>query len=169
LKVVEHGAPEPGIGDLLFPAINFAMFAFVLVRFLAGPIREFFRDRTERLRGGLEAGKRAQRQALNLQAQLDKDARELPALQERLKADLLATAQEARATLLAQGRQAAERIRADAMLVAGQEARAAERAVRAEIVEEAIRQATTLVRAAITPDDQTRFVHEFVDTARQAP
>ena len=167
--MTEHGAHQPGIGDLLFPAINFAIFAFVLVRFLAGPIREYFRDRTDRLRSDLEAGKRAQQRAHDLQIQLDKDIRELPALLERLKADLLATAEEAREKLLAQGREAAERIRTDATLVAEQEAHAAERAVRAEIVEEAIRQATALVRGAVTPDDQTRFVREFVETARHAP
>jgi len=167
--VTEHGAHHPGIGDLLFPAINFAIFAYVLVRYLAGPIREYFRERTDRLRSGLLAGKRAQQQAHDLQAQLEKDARELPGVLERLKADLLSTAGEARAALLAQGRQAAERIRADANLVAEQEAHAAERAVRAEIVEEAIRQATTLIRDNITSDDQTRFVREFGDSARPEP
>jgi len=167
--VTEHGAQQPGIGDLLFPAINFAIFAYVLVRFLAGPIREYFRERTDRLRSGLLAGKRAQQQAHDLQAQLEKDARELPGVLERLKADLLATAEEARAALLAQGRQAAERIRADANLVAEQEAHAAERAVRAEIVEEAIRQATTLIRDNVTSDDQGRFVREFVGSARPEP
>jgi F0F1-type ATP synthase membrane subunit b/b' len=167
--VVEHGAHEPAIRDLLFPAINFTIFAFVAVRFLAGPIREYFRERTDRLREGLEAGKRAQQQAQALQAQLASDMRDLPRLQERLKADLLVTAQEARATLLAQGREAAERIRADAELVAEQEARAAARAVRSEIVEEAIRQATTVVREGVTPADQARFVREFVENARPTP
>jgi F-type H+-transporting ATPase subunit b len=167
--VVEHGAHEPGIGDLLFPAINFAIFAFVAVRFLGGPIREYFRERTERLRDGLEAGKRAQQQAQELQARLASDMRDLPQLQERLKADLLATARETRAALLAQGRHAAERIRADAALVAEQEGQAARRAVRAEIVEEAVRQATIVVRETVTPDDQARFVREFVARARSAP
>jgi F-type H+-transporting ATPase subunit b len=129
--MVEHGAHHPSIADLFFPAINFAIFAFVLVRYLAGPIREYFRERTERLREGLEAGKRAQRKAQELQAQLDRDIRALPEIQQRLKADLLATAEEARNTLLTQGRQAADRIRADAQLVAEQETVAAQRAVRA--------------------------------------
>jgi F0F1-type ATP synthase membrane subunit b/b' len=164
--VVEPGAHEPGIGDLLFPAINFAIFAFVLVRYLAGPIREYFRERTERLRDGLQAGKRAHEQAASLRAQLDQDLRDLPAVRERLKADLLDPAEEARVTLLAQGRQAAERIRTDAALVAEQEAQAAERAVRAEIVEEAIRQATAIVREQVTADDQARFVRDFVESAR---
>ncbi len=164
--MVEPGAHEPAIGDLLFPAINFAIFTFVLVRFLAGPIREYFRDRTERLRDGLQAGARAHEQAAALRAQIDQDLRELPAVRERLKADLLGTAEGARLTLLAQGRRAAERIRTDAALVAEQEAQGAERAVRAEIVEEAVRQATAIVREQVTADDQARFVRDFVGSAR---
>jgi F-type H+-transporting ATPase subunit b len=163
--VVEHGVHEPQVTDLIFPAINFAIFAYVLVRFMAGPIREFFRERTARLRDGLAAGDRAQREAASLQAQIEADLRELPHVQERMKADLLATAEKARDSLLTQAREAAERIRADARLVAEQEAQAAQRAVRAEIVEEAIRQATALIRDAVKSDDQARFVRDFVESA----
>ena len=159
---MEHAAHHPGIGDLLLPAINFAIFAYVIMRFLAPPIREFFRERTDRLRDELEAGARAREEADRLRAQIEHDLAELPAEQARLKADLLATAEKARATLLSQGREAAERIRADALLVADQETQAARRAVRTEVVEEAIRQAIPLVQAALTPDDQARFVREFV-------
>lgn len=163
--MVEHGGHQPSIRDLLFPAINFAIFAVLLYRFLAAPVREYFRERTERLRNALEAGRRAHEQALALQAQLARDIQELPAVQARLKADLMATADEARSTLLEQGRIAAERIRGDAVLVAEQEGRAAQRAVRAEIVEESVRQATALVQQAITQADQSRFVQEFVTAA----
>ena len=165
---MEHGIHEPSIADLLFPAINFTIFVFVLVRFLAGPIREYFRERTERLRAGLEAGKRARREAEELRAQLARDMEALPGIRERLRADLLATAEDARAQLVAQGKEAAERIRADARLVADQEAESARRAVRSEIVEEAIRQATALVHDAVKADDQTRFVRDFVESARHA-
>jgi F-type H+-transporting ATPase subunit b len=167
--VVEHGVHEPQVTDLILPAINFAIFAYVLMRFMAGPIREFFRERTERVREGLAAGDRAQREAARLQAQIEQDLRELPNVQGRLKADLLATAEAARASLLAQAREAAERIRADARLVAEQETQTAQRAVRAEIVEEAIRQATALIRDGVKADDQARFVRDFVQSARYAP
>lgn len=167
--MVEHGAHhQPGLGDLLFPAINFAIFAFLLVRFLAGPIREYFREWTERLRDGLEAGRRAQAQAQQLRTELDREMRELPAVQARLMADLLATAEEARASLLEQGRLAAERIRSDAKLVAEQEAAAGQRALRSEVVDEAVRQAKTIVREHVSGDDQARFVREFVTAAGQA-
>ena len=165
---MEHGIHEPSIADLFFPAINFAIFAFVLVWFLAGPIREYFRERTERLRDGLAAGTRAKREAEELRAQLARDLDALPGMRERLRSDLLATAEEQRANLVAQGREAAERIRADARLVAEQEAESARRAVRREIVEEAIRQATALVHDELKPDDQARFVRDFVESARHA-
>ena len=167
-EAVEHAAHHAGIADLLFPAINFSIFAYVIVRFLAAPIRELFRDRTERLRAELQAGARAREEADRLRAQIEHDLAELPGEQARLKADLLATAEKARATLLAQGREAAERIRADALLVADQETQAAGRAVRGEIVEEAIRQAIPLVQAALTPEDQSRFVREFVESVEHA-
>jgi F-type H+-transporting ATPase subunit b len=165
---VEHAAHHAGIADLLFPAINFVIFAYVIVRFLAAPIREFFRDRTDRLRDELEAGARAREAADRLRAQIEHDLAELPAELTRLKADLLATAEKARATLLTQGREAAERIRADALLVANQETEAARRAVRAEIAEEAVRQAIPLVQAALTPDDQAGFVRDFVESVGHA-
>ena len=60
---MEHGAHHAGIGDLLFPLINFAIFAFVVVRFAGGPIREFFRARTERLRDALAVGARAREES----------------------------------------------------------------------------------------------------------
>ena len=78
--MVEHGAHhQPGLGDLLFPVINFAIFAFLLMRFFAGPIREYFRERTEQLLDGLEAGRRAQQEAQQLRAEIDRQMRELPA------------------------------------------------------------------------------------------
>ena len=166
---MEHGIHEPSIADLLFPAINFIIFALVLVRFLSGPIREFFRERTERLREGLAAGKRARLEAEQLRAQLTRDLDALPGIKERLRSDLLATAEESRAALLTQGREAADRIRADARLVGEQEGESARRGVRSEIVDEAIRQATALVHDEVKPDDQSRFVRNFVESVRHAP
>lgn len=164
---MEHEAAHhvPTIAGLLFPAINFSIFAFLLVRFLAGPIREFFRERAERLRERLVAGDRSRREAEALKAQLAKDLADLPALRERLKADLRGTAERERERLLAQARQAAERIANDAKLLADQEVAAALRALRAEVIEAATQKAIDLVRATLQPQDQDRFVREFVGSA----
>jgi F0F1-type ATP synthase membrane subunit b/b' len=157
-----HDVHHPGVGELLYPALNFAIFVFLLVRFLRGPIRELFRDRTARLREGLEAGMRARREAEELRAVLARDLQELPALQERLRADLRATAEREGDLLIASGREAAARIVHEAQQLAAQEYAAARERLRAETSEEALREATAMLRTSIRPEDQERFVRDFV-------
>jgi len=160
----EHGSPA-GPSDLLWPVPNFILFVGLLVYFLRGPIREFFRDRTARLREALAAGARARDAAAALRAELARDVENLPRVLERLRADLRSTAERERENLLELGRQAAARLRADARLLAEQEAAAAREALRAEVIDEAVRQAIAVLRSAIRPDDQERFVRDFVASA----
>jgi F-type H+-transporting ATPase subunit b len=165
--VTEHGAHHvPSIADLILPAINFTLFAILVWWQLGGPIREFFRARTERLREALSAGATARREAAALRAQIERELAELPRVREQLKADMRETAARERDRLLEQARALATRIREDARVLAEQETAAAGRAVRAEVGEEAIRQAVTLVRGAISSEDHERFVRDFVGTAR---
>ena len=165
---MEHGVAHGSPSDLLWPVINFGIFVAMLVYFLRGPVREYFRARTERIRGALEAGVRARREAEAARARLAKDLLELPTVRERLRADLRAVAEREQADLLAIGQQTAERIRTDARLLAEGEVVAARRAVRAEVVEEAVRVATAIIRGAVGPDDHERFVREFVAAAGAA-
>ena len=51
----------------------------------------------------------------------------------------------------------------DARLLAEHEFAAARDALRAEVIEEAVRQATAIIRDAIRPDDQERLVRDFVE------
>ena len=163
--MTEHGGPPPGPADVLWPLANFLPFVAVLVYYLRGPVREFFRERAVRLREALEAGTRARREAETLRAELERDVRNLPALRERMRADLRASAERERDVLLASGREAAQRIREDARLLAEQEIAAARQALRDEVTDEVVRQATAALRQAIQPGDQERFVREFVADA----
>jgi F-type H+-transporting ATPase subunit b len=161
-----HGAEHaPSPAQLFWPALNFLLFAVVLVRFLKGPLRENFRQRGARLKESLEAGKRARTAAETLRAELARAIADLPNLRERLKAELRATAERERDNLIEQGRRAAERIRSDAKVLAEQEFAAARNAVRAEVSTEAIRQATELIGRALGPEDHERFVRDFVSSA----
>ena len=163
--MTEHAAQHATVGDLLWPVLNFAIFVAVLVRFLRPPALEYFRARAARLREALQAGTRARAEAEALRATLARDVENLPALRSQLRADLRATAERECEALLALGRTAAERIRTDARLLAEHEFAAARAALRAEVIEEAVRQATALIRQAIRPEDQERFVREFVTGA----
>jgi F-type H+-transporting ATPase subunit b len=165
-QAAEHVAP--GLGDLLWPALNFVLFVALLVYFLRGPLVEYFRARTARLREALQAGARARAEATALRAALSRDVENLPGLRERLRADMREAAELEARNLVALGRKAAERIRSDARLLAEQEFEAARQAVRADVIEEAVRQATALIRRALRPEDQERFVRDFVAEARTA-
>lgn len=165
--MTEHGA-HPGVGSLLLPLVNFLLFAALIIWKLPGPVREFFRARTARLRDALAAGKRALAEAEETRAALERDVRELPATIANLKADIRSTADRQRANLLEVARRAADRIRADARLLAEHEVAAARHALRTEVVEEAIRQATDLIRAGIRAEDQERLVRDFVQSAGTA-
>ena len=71
---MEHQAEHlPSIATLLWPTVNFSIFVVLLVRGLTGPVREFFRARTERLRADLAIGDRARIDAEALRVQLAKD------------------------------------------------------------------------------------------------
>ena len=162
--MTEHGAP-PGIGSIVLPAINFLLFVGLIVWKLPGPVKEFFRQRTARLREALAAGRRALAEAEATRVTLERDVRELPTTVAQLKADIRAAAERERANLLAVAVRAAERIRGDARLLAEHEIVAARNALRTEVVEEAVRQATVFVRDAIRTEDQERLVRDFVQSA----
>ena len=153
---------------MLWAVLNFLLFVALLVRFLRAPIRDYFRTRGDRLTEALAAGARAREKAEALRAAIARDLADLPALRERLRADLLAAAEREREHLIERGREAARRIRADARVLAEQEFVAARKALRSELIEEAVRQATALLRRALTPGDQERLVRDFIESARAA-
>jgi F0F1-type ATP synthase membrane subunit b/b' len=164
--MTEHGAHvAPSISELLWPAVNFTIFVLLLVRFLRGPVAEYFRARTARLREGLQAGARARDEAAALRAQLARDIENLPAARAQLRADLRTAAEHEGRGLIALGQKAAERIRTDARLLADHEFTTAREALRAEVIDEAVSQATALIRRALQPQDQERFMRDFVASA----
>jgi len=164
--MTEHGPGESSqLFNLSLSVVNFTLFVGLLVYFLRGPIKEFFRERTERLREALAAGARARRAVEDLRADLAKDVADLPALRERLRVDALATAERERDNMIAAAVRASERIRADARLLAEHELAAARHALRREVIEEAVREAVAIVRKAIRPEDQERLIREFVSGA----
>jgi F-type H+-transporting ATPase subunit b len=162
---MEHAVAHASIADLLWPAINFVLFVGLLVRFLGGPVREYFHERAERLRDALAAGVRARQEAEKLRAEIARDVADMPAVREQLRAELRTTGERGREQLLATGRAAAERIRTEAGLTGEQELAGARQALRGQFVDDAVREATALVRAALRPEDQQQFIREFVERA----
>jgi F-type H+-transporting ATPase subunit b len=161
-----HEVHHPSITELVQPAINFALFTAAMVYALRGPVKQYFSERTAKIRDGLEAGRKAKRDAEALRAQLERDTADLPAIRARMVAELRDTAERRRDLLLKQAREAAERLRADARTAAEQEAAAARGELRALVADRVVEEASRLVGESITAADQQRFVEEFSRSAR---
>ena len=160
-----HELHDPVITDLIKPAVNFTLFAALIVYAVRSPLGTFIRDRTARIRGALEAGAKAKRDAEALHAQLERDTAELPRTKARMVAEMRELAERERGLLSERSRQTAERIRQDARLTAEQEAEAARSELREGIVQQTIAEAARLVREVITPEEQSRAIEEFVQSA----
>src|SRR5688572_23273037 len=66
-----HGEHGPHISQLVFPAINFLIFAFVLWKFVIPAVREAIRQRREKITQALDEAKRAKEEAESLRREYE--------------------------------------------------------------------------------------------------
>lgn len=163
----EHGAEHhaPALSDLLFPAVNFAIYLVIVVRFVIPAMREYLRRR--------------QADIVQLEAEattaLAGAERDLAAVKGRLagldvemraiRDDLVAVATRQAERLVAQAEESGARRVADASLLAEQERRRAVAGIRSELAREAAKIAEQRIRTALTAEDERAFVHTFLREA----
>ena len=159
----EHHAPS--VGELLFPAINFTVYLFIVVRFVVPAMREYLRRRhSEVIQAQSESAAaltRAQSELTSSKARLA----DLKAEADGIRQDLVAIAVRQAERLKVQAEETGARRLADAALLAEQERRRALATLRGEIASEATRLAEGKIRGALTAEDQRRFVRQFLKEA----
>jgi F0F1-type ATP synthase membrane subunit b/b' len=161
----EEHAP-PAVSDLLFPAINFLIFLYILRRAGGGAIRDYLQGRRAEIVSALDGAAAAEREAKRLHDEARARIAQVTEETTRLRADLRAAAAadlERRRTLATA---AAKRITANAHTVADQEGRTALRRLREETVAAAVAETVTMLRRQIKASDQERFVTEFAGGLR---
>jgi len=159
----EHHAP--GLDQLLFPAINFAVYFFIVVRFVIPAMREFLRRRHSDL---VESQAESAAALTRAEAELAASKARLAGLQdeaEGIRHDLVTIANRQSERLKAQAEETGARRLADATLLAEQERRRAMVKLRSDLAQAATRIAEDRVRNALTPDDQRSFVQAFLREA----
>jgi F-type H+-transporting ATPase subunit b len=164
------GEAGGGLGDLAWPALNFAILLAVLVYFGRQPIRDFFAARQDRIRADLDAAARALSEAESRHAEWQRKLVDLDADTARIRKQARERAEAERQHILADASAAAERIRADARAAVDQELRRAREELRREAAGLAIEIAAQTLRARVTDADRSRLVDEFITTIeRSAP
>lgn len=155
----------PALSDLLFPAINFAIYLVIIVRYLIPAMREFLRRRrADVVQAEAEGSAALARAEQDLAAKKARLAA-LKAEADGLRQDLVAIATRQGERLVAQAEESGKRRVADAALLAEQESRRALGEVRAELAREASSLAEKRIRTALTADDERGFVQQFLKEA----
>jgi F-type H+-transporting ATPase subunit b len=166
---VEEHAGDHGIpwAKLVFSAINFTIFLYILRRLAWDSLRSMVADRRASIQKALEQAERAGREAEALRAEwqqrLEHLNAELASMLEQARADIAAE----RDQILAAARHTAEAIRRDAQRTAENEIRSAREALRAEVAKQALAIAERRAPERLTANDQHRFVAEFVERVNE--
>ena len=154
-----------GVGDLLFPAINFSVYLFIVIRFLIPAMREYLRRRHSDMVAlqteSSAALARAEGKLTAAKARLGS----LTSESESIRQDVIAIATRQGERLKAQAEDTGARRLADAALLAEQERRRAFAALRGDLARAASDLAETRIRRALTADDQRLFVQQFLKEA----
>lgn len=152
---------------LLFFAINFSLFVFLLARYAVPPMRNFFRDHARKIRSELDrlgsALQEAEDYANRAAARMARLEQEITELTKELENETVF-----QVTKIREGAKAtAERIRRDTQLTMNAAVDAAQRRVRARLAASAAGIARELISKTFQAADQNRLVDSFMDKLRQ--
>lgn len=162
------GHHEPSWALTGLAGVNFVIFCLIMRRFAWPLISEYLKDRRETVVEALEAAARAKQEAETLKAEFEARMKSIEEEAARAQAEVLELAQSEAKKLVEQAEKTAETIRRDAQLVADQEVARARQALQEESAELVTKMAAELVSAQIKPEDQERFIADFLTDTREA-
>jgi F-type H+-transporting ATPase subunit b len=148
--------------DLLWRAINFFLFAAIIYKFAAKPVRNALSQREEKISntlGGLEKDKQLARQKfLEYEAklaQLDKE-------KEKIIEEFIALGEVEKQKIIEQANKMAEQIKEGAKRAAAQEAKMSKDELKVEVADMATKMAKEIIKENFKPADQNKIVEEYL-------
>jgi F-type H+-transporting ATPase subunit b len=158
---------EPSISEVIFPALNFLIYAFIIVKFAFPAVRSFLRSRREEVIQVITqaSAKKLQAEALvhdykNKVAGLDKEV-------QSILASWREDAEREKAKLLTEAQSLAVKLKDDAQFLGEQEVKIARQKIRDEMANRAEVMARESVLRHLTPADQSRLAAEFIQDIGQ--
>jgi F-type H+-transporting ATPase subunit b len=162
----EHHAPS--ITDVIFPALNFLIYAFIIIKYALPPVRSFLKSRREEVVATMSqaSAKKAAAQALvdEYRAKLATVEQEVQSLQATLRQE----GERDKAKLIADASAMAAKIKDDARILADQEVKMARQKIREEMATRAEATARALLQRNLSTEDQNRLANEFIQSIGQA-
>ena len=162
----EHHAPA--ITDVIFPALNFLIYAFIIVKYALPAVRSFLQNRRAEVVATMAqaSAKKAAAQALvdEYKTKLTDVDRQVQSLQATLRDE----GERDKAKLLGEANAMAAKIKADTSILADQEVKMARQKIREEMAIQAEATARALLQRNLSVDDQNRLADEFIQSIGQA-
>ena len=162
----EHHTPS--ITEVIFPALNFLIYAVIIVKFALPPVRSFLKSRRDEVVATMAqaSAKKAAAQGL-----VDEYKAKLAALDQQvrsLQATLREEGERDKAKLVSEANVMAAKIKADAGILADQEVRMARQKIREDMAIQAEATARALLQRNLSVADQNRLADEFIQSIGQA-
>ncbi|MEO6163292.1 MAG: ATP synthase F0 subunit B [Candidatus Binatia bacterium] len=162
----EHHAPS--ITEVIFPALNFLIYAFIIVKFALPPVRSYLQNRRDEVVATMAqaSAKKAAAQAL-----VDEYKTKLAAVDQQvqsLQATLRDEGERDKTKLVGEANAMAAKIKADASILADQEVKMARQKIREDMAVQAEAAARALLQSNLSAEDQNRLADEFIQSLGQA-
>jgi F-type H+-transporting ATPase subunit b len=162
----EHHSPE--ISGIIFPLLNFLIYAGIIYYFAVPLIRSFLKSRHDEVLATVTEAAARKRSAEALVADYRSRLAKLDQEIESIQTSLKAEGERDKTRLLREAEELAAKIKSDAQLLAEQEVKAAKYQVFLELADRAKASATDLIRRHLSQADQGRLVEEFLHDLGQA-
>ena len=161
----EHAA---SITQLIFPAINFLIFLYLLKRYLMPFVKNHLRSRREEIAEAVGGAAAAKKQAEETVRACREQVARLDQTTKEILQTLRAEGDREKTKLLAEAEELADRIKTDADFLADQEVKGARQQVRYEIGRIAQEAAERALQHQLTSADQERLIGDFLVQVRES-
>lgn len=156
-----HGGGLPMV--VYLQAINFVLYAGILVYFLRKPVRDYFSGRQAAFNSALTKAAAAKAEAEARKTEIQNKIRDLQANAASDLAKAKSDAQGLEARILKEAEEMSAHLRAEANRTATFEIERAKNEIREDLLKQAVAFSTTLLKEKMVEGDQKRLQTEFVD------
>jgi len=148
--------------DLLWRALNFFLFAAIIYKLTAKPVRNALNQKEEQIKTTLEDLEKEKR--LTRQKFLEYEAKlaQLDKEKEKIIKEFIVAGEAEKKRIIEEANKMAEQIKEGAKRAAVQEAKMAKEELRAEIAEMATKMAEDIIKENFKTEDQKKIVEEYL-------
>lgn len=159
-------AHSSSIIDLVFPLINFLIFAYLLKRYALPPIKEHLRKRREGILNSIVHANEAKSRAEKYLQQYKQLIANLETESEKIREGLRAEGEREKAHIVSEAEDFAAQLKADADFLGQQEMKMAREEIRGELARLAEEAAERVIEQQLTDRDQDRLIANFAQHLR---